>query len=61
MKILIGIDPGVNTGFAVSKNGNLIKVASMTINKAMKEITHILMYNPEKIKIYIEDARKRRW
>ena len=61
MKILIGIDPGVNTGFAVSKNGNLVKVASMTITQAMKEISHILMYKPEKIKIYIEDARKRRW
>ncbi len=61
MKILIGIDPGVNTGFAVSKNGNLVKVASMTITQAMKEINHILMYKPEKIRIYIEDARKRRW
>ena len=61
MKILIGIDPGVNTGFAVSKNGNLVKVSSMTITQAMKEISHILMYKPEKIKIYIEDARKRKW
>lgn len=66
MKILIGIDTGVNTGFAVAfdhgEGGVLQKVESLSITQAMQSV---LDYEDEHdlkdIMLYIEDARKRTW
>lgn len=61
--ILIGIDCGVNTGFARSFGGKLSELKTYTIIEAMDDL---LFYckngrNPVGVKIYIEDARKRKW
>ena len=66
MKILIGIDTGVHTGFAVAfdhgEGGVLQKVQSLSITQAMQSV---LEYEDEHdlkdIMLYIEDARKRTW
>lgn len=66
MKILIGIDTGVNTGFAVAFDrgygGELQKVTSVTITQAMSAVlTYKEQYATQDIMLYIEDARKRTW
>ena len=53
--IKIGIDTGVNTGIAVSVDGKLTVVASMTITKAFALVAQ---YPADQTKLYIEDARK---
>lgn len=61
MKILIGIDTGINTGFAVAfdhgEGGVLQKVESLSITQAMQSV---LEYEDEHdlkdIMLYIEDA-----
>lgn len=66
MKILIGIDTGVNTGFAVAEDkgngGELQRVESLSITQAMQ---CVLEYEDEHdlkdITLYIEDARLRTW
>lgn len=65
-KILIGIDTGVNTGFAVAidvgNGGDLQKVESVSITQAMANINELVTeYGKENIKLYIEDARLRTW
>ena len=60
MKILIGIDPGVNTGFAVSQNGVLTDVFSCKIHQALTLVEAYIMENLNCTPIiYVEDARKR--
>ena len=66
MKILIGIDTGVHTGFAVAfdhgEGGELQRVESLSITQAMQ---CVLEYEDEHdlkdITLYIEDARLRTW
>ena len=53
--IKIGIDTGVNTGIAVSVDGKLTVVASMTITKAF---ALVVQYPADQTRLYIEDARK---
>lgn len=63
-KILIGIDAGVNTGFARTKNGKLIEVLSMQACRAETEIeleSGRLAGVGGTLEIYIEDARQRKW
>ena len=65
-KILIGIDTGVNTGFAVAidvgNGGDLQKVESVSITQAMANINELVIeHGKENIKLYIEDARLRTW
>ena len=55
--IKIGIDTGVNTGFAVSKNKQLIIVDTTTILNAFDRVSAYLKHS-ESITVYIEDARK---
>lgn len=55
IKYKIGIDTGVNTGFALSCDGKLQRVESMTITQAMQAV---LAYPPGETKLFIEDARK---
>lgn len=62
--ILIGIDTGTKTGIAVTNDGNLETVFTMSIVEAMEFVKDRLGYASllkKKVKIYIEDARKRKW
>lgn len=61
--ILIGIDCGVNTGFARSFDGILTEVKTYTIIEAMADLMFYVKNGgePAGVKIYIEDARKRKW
>ncbi|WP_291369745.1 MULTISPECIES: hypothetical protein [unclassified Acinetobacter] len=66
MKILIGIDTGVHTGFAVAidhgNGGELEQVESLSITQAMEQIRdRINSDGKDNIFLYIEDARKRTW
>ncbi|MGE8684006.1 MAG: hypothetical protein ACN6OV_05910 [Acinetobacter sp.] len=65
-KILIGIDTGVNTGFAVAidsgNGGELQKVECVSITQAMTNINELVAeHGKENLKLYIEDARLRTW
>lgn len=66
MKILIGIDTGVHTGFAVAidrgNGGELEQVESLSITQAMEQIRdRINSDGKDNIFLYIEDARQRKW
>lgn len=57
----IGIDPGVNTGFAIwnTATKSFDMIATTMIHRAM---TIIAAYNAQhRIKVIVEDARKRVW
>ena len=57
--ILIGIDPGVRTGFAIICY-NQKKATTLSIHKALSEVKTLLKEYGE-IHIRVEDARKRKW
>ena len=66
MKILIGIDTGVNTGFAVAEDkgngGELQKVTSILITQAMHQVNELIaQHGKEVVQLIIEDARQRKW
>jgi len=56
--IIIGIDPGVNTGVAIwhTELKRFLLIASMPILDAMNEV-----FGYPKAVVYIEDARLRKW
>jgi len=60
-KIIIGIDPGVKTGFAVwlPHLKKFARIETMKIHEAMKTIYQLMDYN--ELEVYIEDARLRKW
>ena len=65
-KILIGIDTGVNTGFAVAADrgngGELEQVESLSITQAMEKVKALIEeWEIGNVCLYIEDARKRTW
>ncbi len=60
MKIKIGIDPGVTTGFAVF-DGKLTNVESMKACEAERLILIAKDFLKEPFIVYVEDARKRKW
>ena len=65
-KILIGIDTGVNTGFAVAADrgngGELEQVESLSITQAMGKVKELIeKWGNENVCLYIEDARQRTW
>ncbi len=65
-KILIGIDTGVNTGFAVAADrgngGELEQVESLSITQAMEKVKGLIeQWGISNVCLYIEDARKRTW
>ncbi|MDX7880471.1 hypothetical protein [Acinetobacter nosocomialis] len=65
-KVLIGIDTGVHTGFAVAfdqgKGGQLQEVESLTITQAMSKVLEFAAENgKENLMLFIEDARLRTW
>lgn len=61
-RTLIGIDPGVKTGFAVwsCKEQRLIRVETLTIIHAMDEVKKLLIPGVN-LEIWFEDARLRKW
>lgn len=61
-KYVIGIDCGVNTGFAVwSVDEQKFRcVKSLQIHKALSEVERAFKQEPN-IKVFIEDARLRKW
>ena len=66
MKILIGIDTGVKTGFAVAFDhglgGELQQVCSLSITQAMDEVKAVIaQHQHNNVRLYIEDARQRTW
>ncbi|WP_151963450.1 hypothetical protein [Acinetobacter oleivorans] len=65
-KILIGVDTGVHTGFAVAfdqgNGGQLHEVESLTITLAMSKVLELAKeYGKENLMLFIEDARLRTW
>lgn len=60
MKVLVGIDPGVATGFAVTIDGSLHTVTTLTILTAMAQIFDSIGRR-ENVHVYWEDARLRTW
>ncbi len=65
-KVLIGVDTGVHTGFAVAidqgKGGELQDVGSLTITQAMSKVLDLVdLHGKANIMLYIEDARLRTW
>lgn len=64
MAILIGIDTGVHTGFAVwhSDTKYLAEVSTLTITQAMERVKMIAdIRGKDNIRLFIEDARQRKW
>ena len=61
--IIIGIDPGKQTGFAVKnlETGQFIGIATMKIHEAIAAVYNLISLYPEQVYAVIEDARKRKW
>lgn len=59
--ILIGIDTGKNTGFAVSFDGKITQLKTLGIISAMNEVLEIRSQFAKDLIICIEDARLRKW
>jgi hypothetical protein len=57
--ILIGIDTGVRTGYAISVDGEFTTIETTKIHRALQYVLS-LSYDNE-IFVRVEDARKRRW
>jgi hypothetical protein len=58
--IVVGIDPGVHTGFAVVRDGKLIEMASPALNalEAMRQVEDLANgARPNPILVVFEDAR----
>ena len=56
----IGIDTGVNTGFAVVRNVKLESVECLQIHQALERVKGFLEAG-EDVKVFVEDARQRKW
>lgn len=59
--IIIGIDTGVKTGFAVNFDGNLIQLKTLGIIVAMAEALEFRSQFAKDMVICIEDTRQRKW
>jgi len=57
--IVIGIDPGVHTGLAICRDGELIRCASPApgIIEAMEIVTKLAHSEPGRVLVVFEDAR----
>ncbi len=60
MKYAIGIDPGVQTGFALwsIEEKKFLHIETLLIHNALNRI---LLFNAEEVIIVVEDARLRKW
>ena len=68
MAILIGIDPGENTGFAVydTFTGTFLQVQTLRLHQAMDEVKRwyyacLMAETPVPFAVVFEDARQRTW
>lgn len=63
MTILIGIDPGVNTGFAVwdKRKQKLIEVKSLGFHQAQEAVNNYHQKYGKGLFVRVEDARLRKW
>ncbi len=64
MSILIGIDPGEHTGFAVWNTGRMQfdEVCTLSLIRAVDRVRELrALYGWENIKVVFEDARQRKW
>jgi len=59
MSLLIGVDPGVKTGFAVWDGKKITETNTISITQAMRRILEL--DNNYNITLIIEDARLRKW
>jgi hypothetical protein len=62
--IYVGVDTGVNTGFAIwdKSQKTLTEVLTLKIHQAMDRIRELTaIYPKEKIFVRVEDARQRTW
>lgn len=59
--IFIGIDPGVNTGFAVALVGQLVVVECGSAAAAEVAVLQFRDKHEGKVIVYYEDARMRTW
>jgi|13_taG_2_1085334.scaffolds.fasta_scaffold25599_3 hypothetical protein len=59
--LIIGIDPGVNTGFAIKDldSKRYIEVKTVKLHTAFEKINDLK--NKFKLYVVVEDARKRKW
>lgn len=59
--VYIGIDTGVNTGFAVwdKDRRELVELSTLKIHRAMERVKELS--DSHDIKVYFEDARQRQW
>ena len=58
--LLIGIDAGVNTGFA-TWDGESLTLDTLTITRAMAKVMVLKEATDCNIHVFVEDARKRHW
>ena len=67
MRIIIGIDSGTQTGFAVwdRANNNLLQVSTLKIHQAMEAVLEykraLEVHHEHTILVRVEDARLRKW
>ena len=61
--IIIGIDPGVKTGFAIKdlKTGIYTSIETLKIYQGFEKINLLLEKPNLQIYVIVEDARKRKW
>lgn len=62
-QIIIGIDPGVNTGVAIysKETKKLVSVVSTEIHEAMKIVSQNYAAHGQALLVRFEDARLRNW
>ena len=62
MTLAVGIDPGVNTGFAVwdKQDGRLLEVTSLSIIEAFDRLDEMKKGGAQ-MEVRFEDARMRKW
>lgn len=61
VRVVIGIDPGVNTGVAVADGGKLVSVGCMAAVNAEELVLQTMIDNGGKLFVRFEDARMRQW
>lgn len=58
MRTTIAIDPGVHTGFAMTIDGDLVHVVTMTFTEAQQFVLNRIQQHPiEDLQLVIEDPR----
>ena len=62
-KILIGVDPGTKTGFAVwdIETKSFVEINTLPIFLALERVKSIYALYSDELVVVVEDARKRKW